>query len=81
MLISRVTGIPGVLVVWREPRRVRGLGDLAFGDFLQRVGALAVRVESVHEVHGGGSDRLCDCWMVYIAEDLLETDICSVKCW
>ena len=31
-------------------------GDLAFGDFLQRVDPLATLVESVHEMHCGSVD-------------------------
>lgn len=46
--------VAAVLVVWREARRVRGLGHLAAVDLLQRVDALARRVEGVHEMHLGG---------------------------
>merc|ERR1712230_50558 len=52
--------VPGVLVVGREPRWVRRLGDLAINDLLQRVLALAIRSEGVHKMHG------CSCWAVSV---------------
>lgn len=42
------------LVVGREARRVRRLGDLAVQHLLERVQALAAAVEVVHEMHLGG---------------------------
>lgn len=42
------------LVIWRESRRVRRLGDLSVGDLLERVQAVAIGVESAHEMHFGG---------------------------
>lgn len=42
------------LVVRRETGRVCGLGHLAGEHLLQRVGALAVGVEDVHQMHCGG---------------------------
>lgn len=41
------------LVIGGEARRVRRLGDLAVGDLLQGVEAVAVGVEGVHQMHGG----------------------------
>lgn len=41
------------LVVGREARRVRRLGDLAVGDLLEGVQAVAAGVEGVHEMHDG----------------------------
>lgn len=43
--------IPRVLVIGRESGRVRRLGDLAVVHFLEGVFALALGVESVHEMH------------------------------
>jgi len=43
--------VPGVLVVGREARRVGRLGDLAVGHLLEGVVALALGVQSVHEMH------------------------------
>lgn len=40
---------PGVLVIWREPCGMCRLGNgTRSGQLLQRVDALAIRVESVH---------------------------------
>lgn len=41
------------LVVGREARRVRRLGDLAVGDLFEGVEAGAAGVEGVHQMHGG----------------------------
>lgn len=45
------------LVVGREARRVRRLGDLAVGDLLEGVEAVAAGVEGVHEMHDGREER------------------------
>jgi hypothetical protein len=42
------------LVVGRETSRVSGLGDLSLSDLLQGVKAVALSVESVHQMHCGG---------------------------
>lgn len=60
--------LPGPLVVGREARRVRRLGDLPVGDLLEGVEAVALRVERVHEMHDGGGGcggllRLIDRWV------------------
>jgi len=52
--------VPRVLVIRREPRWVRRLGDLAINDLLQRVLALAIRSEGVHKMHG------CSRWAVSV---------------
>ena len=59
-LSSRSVCVPRVLVVRREPRWVRRLGDLAINDLLQRVLALAIRTEGVHEMHD------CSRWAVSV---------------
>lgn len=41
------------LVVGREARRVRRLGHLSVGNLFERVQAVALVVEGVHEMHGG----------------------------
>jgi hypothetical protein len=43
--------VPRVLIIWRESRRVCGLGDFASNDLLQRVDTLARGIESVHKMH------------------------------
>lgn len=48
--------VPRVLVIRRETGRVRRLRDLAVDNLLQRVDALAIRAERVHEMH---SVRTC----------------------
>lgn len=45
--------LPRPLVVRGEARRVRRLGDLAVGDLLEGVEAVAGRIEGVHKMHGG----------------------------
>lgn len=45
--------VPRVLVIGREAGRVRRLRDLAVHDLLQRVNALAIGAERVHEMHPG----------------------------
>ena len=59
-LSSRSVCIPRVLVIRREPRWVRRLGDLAIHNLLQRVLALAIRSEGVHEMHS------CSRWAVSV---------------
>lgn len=44
------------LVIGGEARRVRRLGDLAVGDLLEGVEAVAAGVEGVHQMHGGRLD-------------------------
>lgn len=46
-------GIPGVFVVGRKSGRVCRLCDFGTDNLLERVDALAVGVESVHEMHDG----------------------------
>lgn len=43
--------LPRPLVIGREARRVGRLGDLAVGNFFERVHALAISVERVHKMH------------------------------
>lgn len=44
-------GVPGIFVVGREPGWVGGLGDLTLDHLLQGVNALALGIESEHEMH------------------------------
>jgi len=46
--------LPRVLVIGREASRVCGFGDLGALDLLQGVDALALVVESVHQMHIDG---------------------------
>lgn len=41
------------LIIGRKARRVRRLGDLAVGDLLEGVEAVAAGVEGVHQMHDG----------------------------
>ena len=52
--------IPGVLIIRREPCRMRRLGDLSSNNLVEGVDALAGRVEGVHEMHDG------DCFAVVL---------------
>lgn len=48
--------LPGILVVRTEPRWMGTLCDSAHGrDLLERVDALALRVNSIHQMHLGRS--------------------------
>jgi len=49
----------GVLVIWREARRVCRFGDLARDDLLEGIDTLASAVDGVHEMHDGGFFRAC----------------------
>ena len=48
--------MPAVLVVGREPRRVRALRNLSVDDLLEGVDALGriLGIDDVHKMHGGG---------------------------
>lgn len=62
----------GVLVIWREARRVCRLGDLARDDLLEGIDPLAGAVDGVHEMHGCGlwielvGWVVCDCSAVQV---------------
>lgn len=53
--------VPRVLVVGGEAGGVGALGDLVADDLLQRVDALALGVESVHEMHAAGGQESVNC--------------------
>lgn len=49
--VERRKGVPRISIIRREPRRMSRFGHLAADDFFQRVDALALAVERVHEMH------------------------------
>lgn len=52
--LLQCNAMSGVLVIWREARRVCRLGDLARDDLLEGIDTLASAVDGVHEMHDGG---------------------------